>query len=924
MTALVIKGFSGLRPALLPRLINENEAQTAKNVRLNNGAIRAMNDTTAVKTLTGTIQAIFRYGQTVSDTNYWLQFADDADVILSPVVSDQYKRIYWTTATSATPKYGPETVVIGSGTYPSASYILGVPKPTGKITASGTAAVTYTHEKRDYILVFTGSKNSAPSDPVTVTAVDGYDVKFTNLPVPSTSAGYTGKNLYRKLSTETTYKLVAALGTDVEEYTDSVKNADLGATYTVPTNAKVLVPTAPVPYADPLDTTSAAITRYYVYTTGGYEKLVNAGGDFGGTYNEYIDADPLSSAASISSDTTQQVTVSGLSKANSTSATYFRIFRRDTSTGKYFQVAQIPTSQTSWVDDLSQTDGAPYQGGYVSGTVAPPSAPSLSASASSATNPNTAPVFVYCATYINASGVESYRSRESGSVAVIDGTTEVTVRFPDASLGFVDFVSEKIATINLYRRKGTVSAGVISGTDADYKLVKALPASTTQYQDSASTTSIASNTALPSGSQGYSDMPSSGFVAAATVPDDVVPETRVYVFTYVTEYGEEGPSSDPSVSVDIDPAEAVNLTGLGTAPSGNYNITKKRIYRSSLGIASAAFQFVAEISVATATYSDTVKQADLGEILPSEGWIAAGTGIGDIPISSCHPGMKGLTLSANGIAGGFVGKTVHFSEPYLPHTYPSDFSKTTEWDIVGLASFGQSFAVLTKANPYIASGVDPSSMTMTKVPLPQGCVSKRSICAMADGVFYASPDGLVNLSNGGAQLVTKGLLTRDQWQAYNPSSMLIKQYNDKLYVFHSSGLLVFDFSGESATLTTFDDQADAAFYDPLQDCLFIYSGGSVLKWDSASTKKQYIWKSKLFTLPYPLVFSFGQVEATTYPVTCKVYADGVLKHTQTVTSRNPFRLPSGFRGKDWEIELIGSVDVFQVTVAQSGLEVKGL
>ena len=45
------------------------------------------------------------------------------------------------------------------------------------------------------------------------------------------------------------------------------------------------------------------------------------------------------------------------------------------------------------------------------------------------------------------------------------------------------------------------------------------------------------------------------------------------------------------------------------------------------------------------------------------------------------------------------------------------------------------------------------------------------------------------------------------------------------------------------------------------------------------------------------------VVATTYPVTYKLYADGVLKHTQTVTSRDPFRLPGGYVARDFQQEV---------------------
>lgn len=55
-------------------------------------------------------------------------------------------------------------------------------------------------------------------------------------------------------------------------------------------------------------------------------------------------------------------------------------------------------------------------------------------------------------------------------------------------------------------------------------------------------------------------------------------------------------------------------------------------------------------------------------------------------------------------------------------------------------------------------------------------------------------------------------------------------------------------------------------------------------------------------------------------VTFKLYADGVLKHTQTVTDNEPFRLPGGYLSNLYEIEIISDVPVTRVSVAESIFE----
>jgi hypothetical protein len=59
----------------------------------------------------------------------------------------------------------------------------------------------------------------------------------------------------------------------------------------------------------------------------------------------------------------------------------------------------------------------------------------------------------------------------------------------------------------------------------------------------------------------------------------------------------------------------------------------------------------------------------------------------------------------------------------------------------------------------------------------------------------------------------------------------------------------------------------------------------------------------------------GMVLAKNYPVSFSMWADGVLKHTLSVPSREPFRLPSGYMAQDWEVQLQGTVEVEQVIIA---------
>lgn len=395
-------------------------------------------------------------------------------------------------------------------------------------------------------------------------------------------------------------------------------------------------------------------------------------------------------------------------------------------------------------------------------------------------------------------------------------------------------------------------------------------------------------------------------------------ETRTYVYTYVSRYGEEGPPSDAATPTTVDSNLSVTIGNMSAAPSGSYDITAKRIYRSSAAGSAAQFQFVQEIAVATASYSDSKNQSQLGETLASEDWIAP------------PAALKGLKLMANGIAIGFDGTTIYLSEPYLPHAWPNTY--TVDYPIVGIGVFQQSAAILTTAYPYILSGVDPGGMSLTRMELKQSCVSKKSIVETGDGVIYASPDGLVSVGSGGVNLITKDLYSRDQWLALQPSSISAFLHDNRYHAFYMAvggarGGLVFDFSGQGATLTETDVNASAAFVagysDAISDTLYLVQSGSIKKFNAGSNLT-YLWRSKVFRLERPSPMSVGQVNADTYPVTFRVYADGALKQTISVTNSNPFRMPSGFMSRDWYFEVEGTGVVTEVFLASSVQELKSV
>lgn len=412
--------------------------------------------------------------------------------------------------------------------------------------------------------------------------------------------------------------------------------------------------------------------------------------------------------------------------------------------------------------------------------------------------------------------------------------------------------------------------------------------------------------------------PTADPIAAVLVQGDTdeLPETRVYIYTFVTSLGEEGPPSDASNALTVHPLGAtVRLTGLPTTAPAGYSgyITAKRIYRTLSGSRSTDYQFVGSAPLVDATFDDNISGSQLGEVIPSLNWYPP-------PATSF-----GIVQMANGITVVFDGYDIYPSESYVPSAYPPAYSLAVDYPIVGGAAIGTTTVVLTAGHPYLFTGSDPSAMSLVKLEAPQSCASKRSIAAADGGVIYASPDGLIFVSvTGQVANLTEKMFSRREWQALVPSSIHGYYHDGKYHGFYNNGVtqrgFIFDPTQGNGAFTFVETYATAGYADLVQDALYLKVGTTIVKWAASGSNYTYTWKSAKFETPVLTNFSRGQVSAATYPVTFKLYADGVLKLTTSVANNDPFPLPGGFTSRYHEVEISGTSEVFSVAIANSVAE----
>ena len=410
-----------------------------------------------------------------------------------------------------------------------------------------------------------------------------------------------------------------------------------------------------------------------------------------------------------------------------------------------------------------------------------------------------------------------------------------------------------------------------------------------------------------------------------TAADGAATSSRAYVYTEITTFGEEGPPSVVTAADIVDASDGATVTlALPAATSGVYTIAKRRIYRADLN---GIFRFVKDVSGTSAgNTTEAVKDSSLGEEIESADNLAPPD-----DVTANHPDgpMLGITTMPNGITAGFSGNTLLFSEAFLPHSYPLANQLTTKEDIVGIVSIASGLLVTTKGKPLIAGGTDPSAMSLVEIDANLPNSNKRSLVDMGEYALYASPDGLVVASNSGVSLITQQIFTRDQWQDYYPENIEAYEYEGKYLGFTWDGSnsstkkgFIFDPRGQKNAFVNLDFYATAGFNDRENDELYLVIGGTLKKFARSSSARTYTWKSKEFYSNLPISPGVAKVSAESYnSLTFKLYADGSLKHTQTVTSNDLFRLPGGYKAKAFHIILEGTDPINEVCVYESPREI---
>lgn len=446
-----------------------------------------------------------------------------------------------------------------------------------------------------------------------------------------------------------------------------------------------------------------------------------------------------------------------------------------------------------------------------------------------------------------------------------------------------------------------------------------------------------------------------------------------YVYTYVTSVGWEGPSSYPSDLVTVYSGDSVSISGMSLPPD-EYDIEKIRIYRTVSGTSdTTGYQYVADIDPAT-TYTDTMDDAS-GDVLKTSTWLPPSdslSGLTSLP-SGILAGFEGREIR-------FSEPYVPYAWPDA-YSYMVPFNIVG----LGVIGTSLVVLTEGPVYVLYGSLPDSMSVTRLPAITPclskESVVSTESgvIFASSDGLYLCDGSSLSNITSN---IYSKDEWSPLNPSTIVAEKIEGKYLFLSIIEGEATGHVI-DFQNTTSANTTLTISCLGMYADDETNDLFLITKEDginyIAKWEGEQSiydNLYYRWRSKRFELPSPVNFSSAQVKASfddaaemileigslisnnsiiyslgdslggclndalcggiglngslltdlseyqTPGIVFKLYADGSLVFTKTVQDNKPFRLPSGFRARRYEIQLEGNFPALEVSIATSITEIQ--
>lgn len=421
--------------------------------------------------------------------------------------------------------------------------------------------------------------------------------------------------------------------------------------------------------------------------------------------------------------------------------------------------------------------------------------------------------------------------------------------------------------------------------------------------------------------------PTTVLVASGVSADGRNCTERSYVYTYVNVFGEEGAPSIPSTAITVADGTAVTLSNFAV-PDSTYGVTQINIYRTATGWSGGSekvqtvqtdYLLVATIPLTTTiyaeTYVDTVLEKNLGPVITTEYNREPPESLREIRY-----------LRGTGVLTGVTTNKVHFSKPYQPSNWPSEYDLTLPYNIVNIQTLGNMLFVSTDSYPFVISGAPncephqcrPVNEVLT--PLPDiSCGHVNSSVATPFGMVYSSKDGLVLVSpDAKFQIITSAWFSTDDWVKLRPDTVRLAYWRG--YIVCVTDVVAFMLEIDAgvyndsniSNLTTISD-SPVAMTTTQSGELIMLDGNILWQWNAGKSYREYKWTSR--------ELNFG---GTSTPLVAKVKTDGIQLllvdmdgihlYERFVPDEEPVRLKRLGRQRSWRLSFVGTGTVEYATL----------
>jgi hypothetical protein len=376
----------------------------------------------------------------------------------------------------------------------------------------------------------------------------------------------------------------------------------------------------------------------------------------------------------------------------------------------------------------------------------------------------------------------------------------------------------------------------------------------------------------------------------STTTSTYTEDDEIEVVDMTFDGGREGPPSDVSDLVSVDPGEILfvqtELESTGCMAT--------RIYRSDTG-AEGSFRLLSDdaSSGTDAKFIDTFL-LPLTEELPPYGNYPHASKTAALNHSLYHPAQFGVL---------YYGSTLYLSDIFRPWAYPEEWTVAFPQTILAAAISGNSIIVLcdgdaqNEGRVYSLAGNDPKYLASYEISNAHPLLNKCGLAKIGQRVYWPTYDGVAMTTGNEIEVVTEKFFTREEWNDELPSLMSSYTAENTLFIINNGRNWRMDFdemAGEPFTfLTTF----------------------------SAYSKEEFLWESKIFDYDRPMCWSHIKVDAVEYPIAVEIFDGAGLQHAAMLINDDKIRrLPRMRRERDWYLRIHGYHETTFVGVATSAEE----